>query len=193
MARLNWVKSHMLAAAVASAATFAGSFALADDVSQERLLNADKEAGNWLHHHKNYSATAVLVADRHQQGQRQESEGRLDHASRRRRGRWNLVAWRIGRNADRRERIHRTSPMAGARSTRSMPMAAKACWSGRWIPRPIMTGPARSPAAASTIAASRCGTTSSSRTRSTAAWSPPTRRPGRSPGSVRSQIPTRAR
>ena len=57
MARLNWVKSHMLAAAVASAATFAGSFALADDVSQERLLNADKEAGNWLHHHKNYSAT----------------------------------------------------------------------------------------------------------------------------------------
>ncbi|WP_338834786.1 PQQ-dependent dehydrogenase, methanol/ethanol family [Bradyrhizobium septentrionale] len=57
MTRLNWVKSHMLAAAVASAATFAGSFALADDVNQERLLNADKEAGNWLHHHKNYSAT----------------------------------------------------------------------------------------------------------------------------------------
>ena len=27
----------------------------ADTVTQERLLNADKEAGNWIHHHKNYS------------------------------------------------------------------------------------------------------------------------------------------
>ena len=57
MTRLNWVKSHMLAAAVASVATLAGPFAFADDVNQDRLLNADKEAGNWLHHHKNYSAT----------------------------------------------------------------------------------------------------------------------------------------
>src|SRR5258708_1006758 len=31
--------------------------ARADDVTPERLLNADKEAGNWLHHHKNFSAT----------------------------------------------------------------------------------------------------------------------------------------
>ncbi|MGH9695517.1 MAG: PQQ-dependent dehydrogenase, methanol/ethanol family, partial [Bryobacteraceae bacterium] len=29
----------------------------ADEVTQERLLNADKEPGNWLHHHKNFSAT----------------------------------------------------------------------------------------------------------------------------------------
>jgi alcohol dehydrogenase (cytochrome c) len=28
-----------------------------DQVTQERLLNSDKEAGNWLQHHKNYSAT----------------------------------------------------------------------------------------------------------------------------------------
>ncbi|WGR91604.1 PQQ-binding-like beta-propeller repeat protein [Bradyrhizobium sp. ISRA435] len=56
MTRLKRVKSHMLAAAAASAATIAGSFAFAEDVSQERLLNADKEAGNWLHHHKDYAA-----------------------------------------------------------------------------------------------------------------------------------------
>jgi alcohol dehydrogenase (cytochrome c) len=29
----------------------------ADTVTQERLLNSEKETGNWLHHHKNYSAT----------------------------------------------------------------------------------------------------------------------------------------
>ncbi len=29
----------------------------ADEVTQDRLLNVDKEPGNWLHHHKNYSAT----------------------------------------------------------------------------------------------------------------------------------------
>ena len=28
----------------------------ADEVNQERLLNVDKEPGNWLHHHQNYSA-----------------------------------------------------------------------------------------------------------------------------------------
>ena len=28
----------------------------ADQVNQERLLNVDKEPGNWLHHHQNYSA-----------------------------------------------------------------------------------------------------------------------------------------
>jgi len=27
-----------------------------DNVTQDRLLNADKEAGNWIQHHKNYSA-----------------------------------------------------------------------------------------------------------------------------------------
>jgi alcohol dehydrogenase (cytochrome c) len=29
----------------------------ADEMTQERLLNSEKETGNWLHHHKNYSAT----------------------------------------------------------------------------------------------------------------------------------------
>src|SRR5450755_5049634 len=29
----------------------------ADEVTHERLLNADKEPGNWLLHHKNFSAT----------------------------------------------------------------------------------------------------------------------------------------
>ena len=29
----------------------------ADEVTPERLLNAEKEPGNWLHHHKNFSAT----------------------------------------------------------------------------------------------------------------------------------------
>ncbi len=28
----------------------------ADEVNQERLLNVDKEPGNWLHHHQNYAA-----------------------------------------------------------------------------------------------------------------------------------------
>src|ERR1700733_6548054 len=28
----------------------------ADEVTQDRLLNSDKEAGNWLLHHKDYSA-----------------------------------------------------------------------------------------------------------------------------------------
>src|SRR4030088_991105 len=29
----------------------------ADEVTHDRLLNADKEPANWLHHHKNFSAT----------------------------------------------------------------------------------------------------------------------------------------
>src|SRR5260370_33769059 len=29
----------------------------ADEVTHDRLLNADKEPGNWLLHHKNFSAT----------------------------------------------------------------------------------------------------------------------------------------
>ena len=28
----------------------------AGEVNQERLLNVDKEPGNWLHHHQNYAA-----------------------------------------------------------------------------------------------------------------------------------------
>src|SRR6201996_4890119 len=57
MTRFHWSRPTMLAALVAAAGTNGGSLAFADDVSQDRLLNADKEAGNWLHHHKNYSAT----------------------------------------------------------------------------------------------------------------------------------------
>ena len=41
--------------AVALAAASALPVSAADEVSQERLLNVDKEAGNWLHHHQNYA------------------------------------------------------------------------------------------------------------------------------------------
>jgi alcohol dehydrogenase (cytochrome c) len=52
------VRAGMLAVGFATAACMADrSPARADDVTPERLLNADKEAGNWLHHHKNFSAT----------------------------------------------------------------------------------------------------------------------------------------
>jgi alcohol dehydrogenase (cytochrome c) len=48
----------MLAIVFAAAGIVGVSPALAaDDMTQERLVNADKEAGNWLHHHKDYSAT----------------------------------------------------------------------------------------------------------------------------------------
>ena len=51
--------AHASILAIVFAAGIAGgSPALsADDVTQERLLDANKEAGNWLHHHKDYSAT----------------------------------------------------------------------------------------------------------------------------------------
>jgi alcohol dehydrogenase (cytochrome c) len=42
---------------VATAGAAIVSPARADEVTPERLLNADKEPGNWLHHHKNFSAT----------------------------------------------------------------------------------------------------------------------------------------
>jgi alcohol dehydrogenase (cytochrome c) len=52
------VRAGMLAVVFAATAGIADrSPARADDVTPERLLNADKEAGNWLHHHKNFSAT----------------------------------------------------------------------------------------------------------------------------------------
>ena len=46
-------------ATVVAAAGFAGALTAraADEVTHDRLLNADKEPGNWLHHHKNFSAT----------------------------------------------------------------------------------------------------------------------------------------
>ena len=52
------VRAGMLAVGFATATCMADRYpAYADDVTPERLLNADKEAGNWLHHHKNFSAT----------------------------------------------------------------------------------------------------------------------------------------
>src|SRR6266480_835590 len=46
-------------ATVVAAAGFASALPAraADEVTHDRLLNADKEPGNWLHHHKNFSAT----------------------------------------------------------------------------------------------------------------------------------------
>ena len=44
-------------ASVAAVAMLAAAPARADDVTPERLLNAEKETGNWLLHHKNFSAT----------------------------------------------------------------------------------------------------------------------------------------
>src|SRR6267378_1664422 len=46
-------------ATVFAAVGFAGAplARAADEVTQDRLLNVDKEPGNWLHHHKNFSAT----------------------------------------------------------------------------------------------------------------------------------------
>jgi alcohol dehydrogenase (cytochrome c) len=50
-------RAHLLAIAVAAGGMMAALPAsAADEVTQERLLNVDKEPGNWLHHHKNYSA-----------------------------------------------------------------------------------------------------------------------------------------
>ena len=52
------VRASTLAVVFAAAAAITNlSAARADDVTPQRLLNADKEPGNWLHHHKNYSAT----------------------------------------------------------------------------------------------------------------------------------------
>lgn len=55
MALRMWLLATTVA--FASAATIAAIPAkAADDVTQERLLAADKEPGNWLLHHKNFSA-----------------------------------------------------------------------------------------------------------------------------------------
>jgi alcohol dehydrogenase (cytochrome c) len=51
-------RARLLAIAVAAGGMMAAQpVSAADEVNQERLLNVDKEPGNWLHHHKNYSAT----------------------------------------------------------------------------------------------------------------------------------------
>jgi alcohol dehydrogenase (cytochrome c) len=52
------VRAGTLAAVFAATAAIASlSPARADDVTPQRLLNADKEPGNWLLHHKDFSAT----------------------------------------------------------------------------------------------------------------------------------------
>ncbi len=50
------LQAAMLASAAAVALIVAAP-SRADEVTPERLLNAEKEPGNWLHHHKNFSAT----------------------------------------------------------------------------------------------------------------------------------------
>src|SRR5438477_10041583 len=47
-----------LLAAAGAAASVMGALpaSAADQVDQQRLLNVDKEPGNWLHHHQNYAA-----------------------------------------------------------------------------------------------------------------------------------------
>jgi len=51
------LKVILLATAAATASYGALPACAADEMTQERLLNSEKETGNWLHHHKNYSAT----------------------------------------------------------------------------------------------------------------------------------------
>jgi alcohol dehydrogenase (cytochrome c) len=52
------LRAGMLAVVSAATAILPGlSPARADEVTPERLLNADREPGNWLHHHKNFAAT----------------------------------------------------------------------------------------------------------------------------------------
>jgi alcohol dehydrogenase (cytochrome c) len=51
------LRAAMLATVAAVATIAALPAKAADEVTPERLLNADKEPGNWLHHHKNFSAT----------------------------------------------------------------------------------------------------------------------------------------
>jgi len=59
MSKHMQIKSKVILLATAAATvSFAALPAYsADEMTQERLLNSEKETGNWLHHHKNYSAT----------------------------------------------------------------------------------------------------------------------------------------
>ena len=56
-ARYQRLRAPLLAATIVAVALTMVRARAADDVTSDRLLNADKEAGNWLLHHKNYSAT----------------------------------------------------------------------------------------------------------------------------------------
>lgn len=50
------IESIVLATTALAATCAAMPVQAAEQVTQERLLNSDKEAGNWLQHHKSYSA-----------------------------------------------------------------------------------------------------------------------------------------
>jgi len=49
-------RARLLCSVLAITTTLGGAAARADEVTQDRLQNADKEAGNWLLHHKDFSA-----------------------------------------------------------------------------------------------------------------------------------------
>src|SRR5258708_22899930 len=56
---------HVLRAVLlAGSALFAASPALAADVTQERLVNADREPGNWLMNHRTYDAQRYSPLDK---------------------------------------------------------------------------------------------------------------------------------
>lgn len=57
--RQKYLSRTSALAAIVAVAGLAGALPAraADDVTHERLLNADNEQGNWLHHHKNYAGT----------------------------------------------------------------------------------------------------------------------------------------
>src|SRR5918999_218498 len=51
-----FARARLLAVAVAVGGMMAAlPVSAADQVNQERLLNVDREPGNWLHHHQNYA------------------------------------------------------------------------------------------------------------------------------------------
>jgi hypothetical protein len=111
----------------------------ADDtaVTQERLLNADKEPGNWLLHHKDFSAHRFSSL----------KEINRDTVK-------NLkVAWTMQLGGVEGGGIWTHGGLEGTPIVENGFMDR---WSGKWIRRPITTGPAPSPAAASTTVAWRC-------------------------------------
>ena len=78
----------------------------ADDVNQERLLNADKEPGNWLLHHQNYSATrfSSLKEINKDNVKNLKVAWTMQLGGVEGGGIW--TPWRPRRHADRRKRLH---------------------------------------------------------------------------------------
>jgi len=168
----NHVRSRLNAVllATAAAAAFYGvvpAYA-ADEITQERLVNSEKEAGNWLHHHKNYSATRFSTLS-------EINKGNVKNLK---------VAWTMHLGGVEGGGIWAHGGLEGTPVVENGMMyvtdgwgsvykidltAARACCSGRWTRRPTMTGRGPWPVVASTIGAWRCGVISSFRTRWTAA------------------------